>query len=67
MASLKDIKTRITSVRSTQKITSAMRMIASAKLRRTQSRALHIEQYRAALRKTVDDMLATGCSQHSLL
>ena len=42
MASLKDIKTRITSVRSTQKITSAMRMIASAKLRRTQSRALHI-------------------------
>ena len=53
MASLKDIKTRITSVRSTQKITSAMRMIASAKLRRTQSRALHIEQYRAALRKRI--------------
>ena len=67
MASLKDIKTRITSVRSTQKITSAMRMIASAKLRRTQSRALHIEQYRAALRKTVDDMLATGGSLHSPL
>lgn len=67
MASLKDIKTRITSVRSTQKITSAMRMIASAKLHRTQGRTQHILQYKAALRQTVDEMLNAGTSLHSPL
>lgn len=36
MASLKEIKGRIASVQSTQKITSAMRMVASAKLHHTQ-------------------------------
>ncbi|NDV60146.1 F0F1 ATP synthase subunit gamma [Bacteroides sp. 519] len=36
MASLKEIKTRINSVKSTRKITSAMRMVASAKLHRAQ-------------------------------
>jgi F-type H+-transporting ATPase subunit gamma len=37
MSSLKEIKGRIGSVKSTQKITSAMKMVASAKLRKTQS------------------------------
>lgn len=37
MSSLKEIKTRINSVRSTLKITSAMKMIASAKLRKAQN------------------------------
>ncbi len=36
MANLRDIKRRITSVQSTQKITSAMKMVAAAKLRRAQ-------------------------------
>jgi F-type H+-transporting ATPase subunit gamma len=36
MASLKDLKVRIKSVKSTQKITSAMKMVAAAKLRRAQ-------------------------------
>ena len=39
MASLKDLKIRITSVKSTQKITSAMKMVAAAKLRRAQEGA----------------------------
>lgn len=39
MASLKDLKNRITSVRSTQKITKAMQMVAAAKLRRAQDAA----------------------------
>ena len=39
MASLKALKTRITSVKSTQKITKAMKMVAAAKLRRAQSAA----------------------------
>lgn len=36
MASLKEIKTRVQSVQSTQKITSAMKMVSSAKLRKAQ-------------------------------
>ena len=39
MPSLKDLKTRINSVKSTQKITSAMKMVAAAKLRRAQDSA----------------------------
>ena len=42
MPSLKEIKGRIASVKSTQKITSAMKMVASAKLRKAQS---HVEQF----------------------
>ncbi|WP_265571121.1 F0F1 ATP synthase subunit gamma [Sphingomicrobium nitratireducens] len=39
MASLKDLKLRINSVKSTQKITKAMKMVAAAKLRRATERA----------------------------
>src|SRR5579875_2731396 len=39
MASLKDLRARINSVRSTRKITSAMKMVAASKLRRAQSQA----------------------------
>ncbi|MDP7311785.1 MAG: F0F1 ATP synthase subunit gamma, partial [Alphaproteobacteria bacterium] len=34
MSTLKELRTRITSVKSTRKITSAMKMVAAAKLRR---------------------------------
>ncbi len=39
MATLKDLRLRIASVKSTQKITSAMKMVAASKLRRAQSQA----------------------------
>ena len=39
MASLKDLRNRIASVKSTQKITSAMKMVAASKLRRAQEQA----------------------------
>ena len=39
MASLDDLKKRISSVKSTQKITKAMKMVASAKLRKAQENA----------------------------
>lgn len=39
MATLKDLRVRITSVKSTQKITSAMKMVAASKLRRAQTQA----------------------------
>ena len=40
MASLKALKIRIGSVKSTQKITKAMKMVAAAKLRRAQDAAV---------------------------
>jgi len=45
MASLKEIRTRIISVRSTQKITSAMKMVSAAKLRRAQTSILNFRPY----------------------
>src|SRR5882762_3030645 len=39
MASLKDFRNRIRSVKSTQKITSAMKMVAASRLRRAQEQA----------------------------
>jgi F-type H+-transporting ATPase subunit gamma len=45
MPSLKDLKNRIASVKSTQKITKAMQMVAAAKLRRAQDAALAARPY----------------------
>ena len=45
MPSLKDLKNRITSVKSTQKITKAMQMVAAAKLRRAQDLAQAARPY----------------------
>lgn len=45
MASLKELKGRITSVKSTQKITKAKQMVAAAKLRRAQARAEEARPY----------------------
>ena len=45
MASLKEVKTRITSVMSTQQITKAMKMVAAAKLRRSQDRIIQMRPF----------------------
>ncbi len=45
MASLKELKNRITSVKSTQKITKAKQMVAAAKLRRAEERATEARPY----------------------
>lgn len=45
MPNLKSLKVRIASVKSTQKITKAMKMVAAAKLRRAQERAQAAEPY----------------------
>ncbi|MBQ9584057.1 MAG: ATP synthase F1 subunit gamma [Bacteroidales bacterium] len=49
MASLKEIKARISSVRSTLKITQAMKMVASAKLRKAQKMVAGLDAYKDAL------------------
>ena len=55
MPNLKDLKVRINSVKSTQKITSAMKMVAAAKLRRAQEYAEEARPYSARM----DRMIAT--------
>ncbi len=55
MASLRGIRTRIKSVRNTQKITKAMKMVAAAKLRRAQEGVVRARPYA----QLVDEMLAS--------
>ena len=45
MATLRDIKRRIKSVQSTEKITNAMKMVAAAKLRKAQERVINARPY----------------------
>ena len=59
MSSLKEIKGRIASVRNTQKITSAMRMVASAKLHHTQSMTEAFLRYKDELQSIVDSLQLT--------
>jgi len=53
MASLKDLKVRINSVKSTQKITSAMKMVAAAKLKRAQESAEAARPYAERMERMV--------------
>lgn len=55
MPNLKDIRRRITSVKSTQKITRAMKMVAGARLRRAQQ---NIEQLRPYAKRTIEVLSA---------
>ncbi len=57
MASLKEIKGRISSVKSTQKITSAMKMVSSAKLRKAQYQIERFLPYQEHLGRILDDFL----------
>ena len=56
MGSLKEIKGRIASVHSTQKITSAMRMVASAKMHRMQSLTQNFLRYSNSLRQITEEL-----------
>ncbi|HKA23392.1 MAG TPA: ATP synthase F1 subunit gamma [Candidatus Eisenbacteria bacterium] len=60
MATLRDIKRRIRSVRSTQQITKAMEMVAAAKLRRAQSRVLAARPYARAMDVVLENLSATA-------
>ena len=56
MANLKDLKNRIRSVKSTQKITSAMKMVAAAKLRRAQDHAEAARPYAARMTEMIQNL-----------
>ena len=58
MASLKEVKTRINSVKSTRKITSAMKMVASAKLHKAQGAIENMLPYQKKLNKILTNFLS---------
>ena len=58
MASLKEVKTRINSVKSTRKITSAMKMVASAKLHNAQGAIENMLPYQKKLNKILTNFLS---------
>ena len=64
MPSLKDLKIRINTVKSTQKITSAMKMVASAKLKRAQEKAESGRPY-ATKMSSIDSTLASKVNSES--
>jgi F-type H+-transporting ATPase subunit gamma len=68
MPSLKDIRRRIASVRKTQQITRAMRMVAGARLRRAEAAILAARPYADQMRETLAEVArAQRDSEHPLL
>ncbi len=58
MASLKALRTRINSVKSTQKITSAMKMVAASKLRRAQNQVESARPYAQRMARMLSELAA---------
>ena len=68
MPSLKDIRRRIDSVKKTQQITRAMRMVAGAKLRRAQTAIENARPYAERMRATLAEVArAQKDAEHPLL
>ena len=66
MASLKEIKSRIQSVKSTQKITSAMKMVSSAKLRKAQKTIENFFLYEQRLNGLLGNFLSAEADSTSI-
>jgi F-type H+-transporting ATPase subunit gamma len=63
MPTLKDLKTRITSVKSTRKITLAMKMVAAAKLRRAQEQAEAARPYAERMDRMLGSLAAAAAGR----
>lgn len=59
MPSLKEVRNRIVSVNSTQQITSAMKMVSAAKLRRAQNAVTELRPYASKLREILENLSAS--------
>lgn len=64
MANLKEVRTRIQSVKSTQQITKAMKMVAASKLRRAQDAILQMRPYVKKLYGILENAIASIDSDH---
>lgn len=67
MASLKDIRARIGSVKNTQQITKAMKLVSAAKLRKAQNNITNMRPYALTLRKVIADIAVTKKVSHPLM
>jgi F-type H+-transporting ATPase subunit gamma len=67
MANLKDIRSRIGSVKNTQQITRAMKMVSAAKLRRAQQNIVNLRPYAKEILKVIADISITQRVSHPLL
>lgn len=67
MANLRDIKRRIKSVKSTQQITKAMKMVAASKLRRAQAAVTNARPYADTLSKVLANVAGRTDESHPLL
>ena len=68
MPSLKAIRVRIQSVKNTQKITRAMKLVAAARLRRAQDAITNARPYARGLEEVIADLAArAGADAHPLL
>jgi F-type H+-transporting ATPase subunit gamma len=63
MPNLKDLRVRIASVKATQKITSAMKMVAAAKLRRAQEQAEAARPYAERMERMLGSLAAASAGQ----
>jgi len=56
MPGLKEVRIRIASVKSTQQITAAMKMVAASKLRKAQNSIIRLRPYAAKLREILENL-----------
>jgi F-type H+-transporting ATPase subunit gamma len=66
MASLKEVKSRISSVISTQQITKAMKMVSAAKLRKAQDAIIQMRPYAQKLQDTLSNIVSNSDGDVSL-
>ena len=63
MASLKDLRDRISSVQSTKKITSAMKLVAGARLKKAQTEAESSRPYTKRMQQIMDN-ITSKCKKY---
>ena len=67
MPSLKDLKVQIKSVKSTKKITTAMKMVAASKLRRAQERAESARPYSSRMEEMLSSLASSSFSGEGVI
>lgn len=67
MANLRDIRNRIESIKNTQQITRAMKMVAAAKLRKAQDRIIETRPYASKMKEVVGRLVKNSGGENVLL
>lgn len=67
MANLRDIRNRIESIKNTQQITRAMKMVAAAKLRKAQDRIIETRPYASKMKEVVGRLVKNSSEENVLM